>query len=182
VPWVEDAPVGLRPLDSGHESSDSAFWEFFVPLQVDSAATALIWGVPPANPKAFDGRAYALTTPIDTMLKSVATTDATYRESALSFMLPVQPTRLDAVKKRGSKVMVYHGVTTCSPHWSAGSRTGERRTASSPEPEARATRSARTATYPPPGRPIALVPLSLPQGSAPRGRCRRSPVGGQLPL
>jgi feruloyl esterase len=99
------------PFDSGHNSSDSAFWEFLVPLQIDSAATALIWGVPPANPKVFDGRAYALSTPIDTMLKSVAATDATYRESALSFMLPVQPTRLDAVKNRGAKVMVYHGVS-----------------------------------------------------------------------
>jgi feruloyl esterase len=99
------------PFDSGHNSSDSAFWEFFVPLQIDSAATALIWGVPPANPQGFDGRAYALSTPIDAMLKAVAATDRTYRESGLSFMLPVQPTKLDALKARGAKVMVYHGVS-----------------------------------------------------------------------
>jgi feruloyl esterase len=99
------------PFDSGHNSSDSAFWEFFVPLQIDSAATALIWGVPPADPKTFDGRAYALSTPIEAMLKSVANTDGTYRESALSFMLPVQPTNLDALKGRGAKVIVYHGVS-----------------------------------------------------------------------
>jgi len=99
------------PFDSGHNSSDSAFWEFFVPLQIDSAATALIWGVPPANPRTFDGRAYALSTPIDAMLKAVAATDGTYRESALSFMLPVQPTKLEALKARGAKVIVYHGVS-----------------------------------------------------------------------
>lgn len=99
------------PFDSGHNSSDSAFWEFFVPLQIDSAATALIWGVPPANPSTLDGRAYALSTPVDAMLKSVAATDGTYRESALSFMLPVQPTQLEAVKNRGAKVLVYHGVS-----------------------------------------------------------------------
>ena len=45
------------------------------------------------------------------MLKSVAATDRTYRESALSFMLPVQPTQLDALKNRGAKVIVYHGVS-----------------------------------------------------------------------
>jgi feruloyl esterase len=99
------------PFDSGHASSDSAFWEFFVPLQIDSAATALIWGVPPADPRTFDGRAYALSTPIDAMLGSVAATDGTYRESALSFMQPVQPTRLDALRDRGAKVVVYHGVS-----------------------------------------------------------------------
>jgi feruloyl esterase len=99
------------PFDSGHHSSDSSFWEFFVPLNIDSAATALIWSVPPMNPSTFDGRAYALSTPIDAMLKSVAATDATYRESALSFMLPVQPAKLDALRSRGAKVIVYHGVS-----------------------------------------------------------------------
>jgi tannase/feruloyl esterase len=99
------------PFDSGHHSSDSAFWEFFVPLQIDSAATALVWGVPPADARTFDGRAYALSTPIDAMLKAVAATDGTYRESALSFMLPVQPASLDVLKARGAKVIVYHGVS-----------------------------------------------------------------------
>jgi tannase/feruloyl esterase len=99
------------PFDSGHNSSDSAFWEFFVPLRIDSAATALIWSVPPANPSTFDSGAYALSRPIDAMLKSVAATDGTYRESGLSFMLPVQPTRLEALKSRGAKLIVYHGVS-----------------------------------------------------------------------
>ncbi len=99
------------PFDSGHNSADSSFWEFFVPLRIDSAATALIWGVPPADPASFDGAAYALSTPIDTMLAAVAATNETYTESALSFMLPVRPTDLAALRKRGAKVMVYHGVS-----------------------------------------------------------------------
>ncbi len=99
------------PFDSGHNSADSAFWEFFVPLQIDSGATAIIWGVPPAVPATFDGPAYALSTSVDTMLASVAATNSTYTESALSFMLPVQPTKLAALKNRGAKVMVYHGVS-----------------------------------------------------------------------
>jgi predicted esterase len=99
------------PFDSGHNSSDSSFWEFFVPLRIDSAGTAFIWSVPPADPATFDGPAYALTTPIDAMLAAVAATNDTYTESALSFMLPVEPTHLGALKNRGAKVVVYHGAS-----------------------------------------------------------------------
>jgi hypothetical protein len=99
------------PFDSGHNSADSSYWEFFVPLTIDSGGTAMIWGVPPAVPASFDGPAYALATPIDAMLASVAATNSAYTESALSFMLPVEPTNLGALKNRGAKVMVYHGVS-----------------------------------------------------------------------
>jgi hypothetical protein len=99
------------PFDAGHNAADSSFWEFFVPLNIDSGATAMIWGVPPADPATFNGASYALTTPIDDMLARVAATNATYTESGLSFMQPVEPTRLDRLKQRGAKVMVYHGVS-----------------------------------------------------------------------
>jgi hypothetical protein len=99
------------PFDSGHNSADSSYWEFFVPLKIDSGGTAMIWGVPPAVPSTFDGPAYALSTPVDAMLASVAATNETYTESALSFMLPVEPTNLATLKNRGAKVMVYHGVS-----------------------------------------------------------------------
>jgi len=99
------------PFDTGHNSSDSSFWEFLVPLRIDSAGTAMIWGVPPADPSTFDGPAYALSTPIDEMLAAVAATNDTYTESALSLMLPVEPTDLSVLKSRGAKVMVYHGVS-----------------------------------------------------------------------
>lgn len=99
------------PFDSGHNSADSAFWEFIVPLTIDSGGTAMIWGVPPAAPATFNGPAYALTTPIDAMLAAVAATNGTYTESALSFMRPVQPTNLARLKSRGAKVIVYHGVS-----------------------------------------------------------------------
>lgn len=99
------------PFDSGHASRDSSFWEFLVPLRIDSAATAMVWSVPPADPSTFDGTAYALSTPIDEMLAAVGATDATYTESALSFMQPVNPTDLARVRDRGGKVIVYHGVS-----------------------------------------------------------------------
>jgi feruloyl esterase len=99
------------PFDSGHDSADSSYWEFLVPLMIDSGGTAIIWGVPPAAPATFDGPKYALTTPIETMLASVSATNETYTESALSFMLPVEPTDLARLKNRGAKVIVYHGVS-----------------------------------------------------------------------
>ena len=99
------------PFDSGHNSGDSAYWEFFVPVKIDSAGTAIIWGVPPADPSTFDGPAYALGTPVEVMLAAVAATNGTYRESALSFMLPVEPANITALRRRGAKVMVYHGVS-----------------------------------------------------------------------
>ncbi len=106
-----DAFYASFPFDAGHNSSDSSFWEFLVPLQIDSAGTAMIWGVPPADPPTFDGPAYALSTPVDEMLAAVAATDDTYTESALSFMMPVEPTDLAALRDRGAKVIVYHGVS-----------------------------------------------------------------------
>lgn len=99
------------PYDSGHNAADSSFWRFFVPLNIDSGATAMIWGVPPADPATFNGAAYALTVPADTKLAAVAATNATYTESGLSFMQPVNPTNLSTLKNRGAKVMVYHGVS-----------------------------------------------------------------------
>jgi hypothetical protein len=78
---------------------------------LDPGNTATIWGVPPISPTGFDPVAYALSTPIDAMLATVAATNSAYPESAMSFMLPVQPTNLTKLKNRGAKVMVYHGVS-----------------------------------------------------------------------
>ena len=68
-------------------------------------------GTPPADPATFNGASFALNTPIDTMLAGVTATNATYTESGLSFMQPVEPTQLGKLKNRGAKVMVYHGVS-----------------------------------------------------------------------
>jgi len=99
------------PFDSGHGSVGVRAWEFVAPLALDAPAVGLIWGVPPANPATFNGPNFALTSSIDRLLVSVAATDSTYAESAISFMLPVQPAKLDRLKSRGAKVIVYHGVS-----------------------------------------------------------------------
>lgn len=99
------------PFDSGLGTAGVAGWEFTAPVQRDSGAVAMIWGVPPASPVGFDGANFVFTGSIDAMLASVAATNGTYKESALSFMLPPDPTNLAKLKNRGAKMMVYHGVS-----------------------------------------------------------------------
>lgn len=99
------------PYDSGLGTAGVAFWEFTAPLVLDSGGVGMIWGVPPASPATFNGPAFALSASIDDMLASIAATNTTYTEAALSFMLPPAPTNLATLKNRGAKIMVYHGVS-----------------------------------------------------------------------
>lgn len=114
------------PYDAGLSSGGIAFWEFFAPLVLDSGAVGLIFGVPPANPATFNGPMFALTGNIDDMFASISASNGTYTESAMSFMTPPNPTKLSAVRDRGAKIMVYHGVSDAifsaddSTKWAAG--------------------------------------------------------------
>ncbi len=45
------------------------------------------------------------------MVQEINATNATYTESAMSFMTPPNPTNLATVKNRGGKLLVYHGVS-----------------------------------------------------------------------
>ena len=99
------------PYDAGLGTGNWAFWKFFSPLQLDSGAVAMIWKVPPVDPATFNGAAFALSSNIDTLLAQVAATDATYTESALSFMLPPHLADYSTIRNRGAKMMVYHGTS-----------------------------------------------------------------------
>jgi feruloyl esterase len=99
------------PYDAGLGAPNWAFWKFFSPLQLDSGAVAMIWKVPPVDPATFNGASFALGANIDTLLAQVAATDATYTESALSFMLPPHLADYSTIKNRGAKMMVYHGTS-----------------------------------------------------------------------
>lgn len=98
------------PYDPGIASGGIPFWEFVAPVLLDSGGVGLIWGVPPENPATFNGPAYALGLNIDNALALVNATNATYTESAMSFMTPPNPTQLATLRDRGAKIMVYHGV------------------------------------------------------------------------
>jgi len=99
------------PFDSGIGSGNTAFWNFTAPPALDSGAVGLIWQVPPEDPATFNGPNFALTGNLDTMLAKVQATNATYAESALSFMTPPDPSNLATLKQRGAKLMVYHGTS-----------------------------------------------------------------------
>jgi Tannase and feruloyl esterase len=99
------------PYDSGFGGGNTAFWNFTAPLALDSGATAFIWQVPPENPTGFVGATFALNGNLDTMLAKVAATNSVYNESALSAMIPPNPSRLGVVRDRGAKIMAYHGTS-----------------------------------------------------------------------
>lgn len=98
------------PVDPGVAGGGVPFWEFLAPILLDTGGVGIIWKVPPEPVATFNGPAFALGMNIDTALGWITATDATYTESAMSFMTPKDPTHLDALKNRGAKVMVYHGV------------------------------------------------------------------------
>jgi feruloyl esterase len=106
------APVYASfPYDAGHASRGIGFWEFIAPLQLDSGAVGHVFKVPPEPVAGFNGPAFALGASIDSLAAQIGATDATYREASLSFMTPPDVGNLETVKRRGGKVMVYHGVS-----------------------------------------------------------------------
>jgi feruloyl esterase len=99
------------PYDAGLATGGWSFWKFTVPMILDSGAVGLIWEVPPEDPATFNGPNFALTGNVDTMLAKVNATDATYTESAMSFMTPPNASDLSALAQRGARMMVYHGTS-----------------------------------------------------------------------
>ncbi|HET7793807.1 MAG TPA: tannase/feruloyl esterase family alpha/beta hydrolase [Rhizobacter sp.] len=98
------------PYDPGIAGGGIPFWEFIAPVALDTGGVGIIWKVPPEPVAGFNGPAFALGMNIDTALGWITATNATYTESAMSFMTPPDPTNLATLKNRGAKVMVYHGV------------------------------------------------------------------------
>ncbi len=100
------------PYDTGLGTNGWASWKYSESLNRDSGAVAYIWQVPPttASLASFNGPNFSLTSNIDQLVSMISATNATYTESALSFMTPPNPSNLSALKDRGAKMMVYHGT------------------------------------------------------------------------
>lgn len=109
------------PYDNGLGTGNWSFWKFTAPLVLDSGAVGVIFSVPPADAATFNGPAFALGGDVDDMVAKINATNATYTESAMSFMTPPNPSDLSAVKKRGAKLMIYHG--TADPIFSSDDTT-----------------------------------------------------------
>jgi len=99
------------PYDAGLATDGWAWWKFSASFLLDTGAVGIIWSVPPEDPATFNGPNFALTGDLANMLAKVGATNATYTESALSFMMPPNPSDLSTLKNRGAKIMVYHGTS-----------------------------------------------------------------------
>lgn len=99
------------PYDAGIGSGGIPFWEFTAPLVLDTSAVGVIFKVPPAPESLSNGPGFALGLDVDITLGELYATDATYTESAMSFMTPPNPTDMSAVRDRGGKILIYHGVS-----------------------------------------------------------------------
>lgn len=93
------------PLDVGISGSDWGTWEHVFSQALDPLAVGTVFTATPAYLTS------PLTASIDTLAAGITATSATYTESAMSFMTPPTPSDLGKLKKRGAKVMVYHGVS-----------------------------------------------------------------------
>lgn len=98
-------------FDSGIGGGGIPFWEFTAPLVLDSGAVGAIFKVPPSTLSLTNGPAFSLGLDIDQALAELYATDATYGESAMSFMTPPNVRDLNALRARGAKILVYHGVS-----------------------------------------------------------------------
>lgn len=98
--------------DPGLASTDWANWKFRNSVRGgrDPVAVAHIFTAPPVTTALTDTLAYALAFNVDTDAPKIFATSGVYTESAMSFMTPPDPTNLDALRKRGGKLIVVHGI------------------------------------------------------------------------
>ena len=99
------------PYDAGLATTGWSSWKYGNSLTRDPGAVGIVWQVPPEAVAGFNATNFALTADLDGMLDKVAATNATYTESAMSFMLPPNVDDLGTLKQRGAKMMVYHGTS-----------------------------------------------------------------------
>ena len=100
-------------FDPGIAAKDWANWHFNMSVTRDPGGVAFIFNTPPMAKAAFTattGLKFALNSNIATLFANIFTTDATYKESAWSFMVPPDETNLKTMRSRGAKLMVFHGV------------------------------------------------------------------------
>jgi feruloyl esterase len=100
------------PFDPGIAAPDWANWKFVSSItNRDPPAVAFVFQTPPAPPEAAaDPRKFAMEFDIARDAAKVYASDATYTESAMQFMTPPNADDLTPLKRRGAKMVVYHGM------------------------------------------------------------------------
>ncbi len=98
------------PYDPGLVAQNWALWEFTLPEARSSFSVGMIVKAPPEPMEGFDRRSFAMR-PLETLAGYPASTTEIHPVPALTFMNPVNPTDLSALRDRGGRVLVYHGVS-----------------------------------------------------------------------
>lgn len=95
------------PYDTGVAGSNWALWKFVNSLALDPLAIGTVFSVPP-------GPVDPLKEDVSVRLPLFSATNAVYREAGLSLMMPVgqeNPVNLAALRARGAKMVLFHGVS-----------------------------------------------------------------------
>jgi feruloyl esterase len=110
------------PFDPGVRGSGWRAWKLGtstspgLAVALGAPSMAFIFSTPPADPAVLTGTGtslldYLLTFDFDTDAPKIYASNATYQESAISFMTPPNPGNLSTLRNRGAKLLVYHGVS-----------------------------------------------------------------------
>jgi len=102
-----------QPYDPGLAGSGWASWKFTssVGAARDPVAVGIIFQVAPDPTIVSDTRAFAFNYNFDRDYPKLFQTDATYTESAWSFMTPPNPLKLDVLRDRGGKMLLVQGAS-----------------------------------------------------------------------
>lgn len=107
-----EALYATQPFDPGLVGSNWASWKFVSSVggERDPVAVGIIFQVPPDATVKDRSRQFAFDYNFDTDYPKLSATNATYTESALSFMLPPNELQLDTLRDRGAKMLVVQGT------------------------------------------------------------------------
>jgi feruloyl esterase len=111
--FIDPGVAAVGGLVSGVGSNSFAYWHYIASTERDPGAVAFIFNTPPMSRADFlatTGPRIALTLDIDDAYRKIFATDATYAESAWSFMTPPDETNLKTLRERGAKLVAYHGT------------------------------------------------------------------------
>lgn len=99
------------PYDPGLVQSGWGWWKLGASVMLDPAAVGYVFTTEPDAPALGSLADYALTVDIDRVAKSIYRSSGIYTESAMEFMTPPNPTKLDTLRDRGGKMIVIHGAS-----------------------------------------------------------------------
>ena len=107
-----EALYATQPFDPGLLGSNWASWKFesSVGTARDPVAVGIIFQVPPNPEVMLNSRQFAFNFNFDTDYPKLSASNATYQESAMSFMLPPDELNLDKLQQHGGKMIVVQGT------------------------------------------------------------------------